>query len=121
MNELKTIKRNDFVKYLKCIYLVKDFQKLDNATFIISYYFRASRKAEAKIRINDVFNISSYNLKKIKKATSDETDFLIEKIKLEHPNFDLSFYVATKKECFLNENECIEFLKNKGYLVYKQV
>jgi hypothetical protein len=117
------IKKNDFVKYLKCIYLVKDFEKLDNGRYRLSYFFRSIIKDDAKLHFNEFYDISAYLTEKIKKPSLEETKFLISRIKAEHPSFDLSFVKLDKNinEKKLNENECIEYLKSKGYIVYKQV
>lgn len=118
MNEIIEIKRNDFVKYLKCIYLVKGFQKLDNGKYRLNYHFRSIRKDNAKLYTNEFDDIYGYLSEKIKKTTIEETKFIISKIKTEYPNFDTSFI---KTELNLNVEDSIEFLKSKGYIVYKQV
>lgn len=117
------IKRNDFIKYLKCTYLVKDFVKLDNGYYNLSYYFRVNRKSNSKLHFNGVYRISGYSAEKIKKTSIEETYFLVSRIKAEHPNFDLSFLNSelNQNESILNEKDCIEYLKGKGYLVFKQI
>lgn len=114
---------NDFVKYLKCIYLVKDFYRDENGQYILEYYFRSIVKKNAKLHATKTFKISNYLAEKIKGATDEETRFLISRIKTESPNFDLSFVKNGLNESKqdLNVEDCIAFLKNKGYLVYKQI
>jgi len=123
MNNIIEIKRTDFVKYLKCIYLVKDFQKLDNGRYRLSYYFRSIIKDNAKLHMNDSDVISNYLTEKIKKPTLDELKYIISRIKAEYPDFDLSFFKSEtiKDNSDLNEIDSIEYLKSKGYLVYKQI
>ena len=118
------IKRNDIIKYMKCIYLVKDFQKLDNGKYLLNYYFRSIRKDNAKLNINDSYEISGYLVETIKKASPEESNFIITRINSVYPNYDTSFYRNQKdknEQKTLNENDCIDFLKKKGYIVYKQV
>lgn len=120
MNE---IYKYDIVKYLKCIYLVKDFHKLENGRYRLNYYFRTSKNDKVDLKMNDFYDFYSSDVEKIKKPTLEERNFLISRIKVKYPNFDLSFIknVESKNIMDLNENDCIDFLKNKGYLIYKQV
>jgi hypothetical protein len=113
----------DFVKYFKCIYLVKKFHKTDNGHYIIEYYFRSIKKENAKLHSTNSDEIIGYLAEKIKKATTEEIRFLTSRIKTKRPNFDLSFARKETNENIqnLNEDDCITFLKNKGYLVYKQI
>ncbi|RCW31936.1 hypothetical protein [Marinilabilia salmonicolor] len=116
------IKKYDFIKYLKCIYLVKEFYRSEDGDYILVYYFRSIRKDNAALKTADSYRISGYLAEKIKKATKKETEFLISKIKTESPNFDLSFgRQETNESIGLNVDDCITFLKSKGYLVYKQI
>lgn len=66
------IKRNDFVRYLKNIYLVKDFQKLENGKFQLSYYFRSTKNDNAKLHIDNSEVIYAYLIKNIRKASEDD-------------------------------------------------
>jgi len=113
----------DFVKYLKCIYLVKEFQRTDNGLYVIEYYFRSIKKENAKLHSTNSDKITGYLAEKIKKATTEEIRFLTSRIKSKKPNFDLSLARKETNEntLHLNEDDCIAFLKNKGYLVYKQI
>lgn len=75
MNESIPIKKNDFVKYMKSIYLVKDFQKLENGRYRLNYYFRSLEKNHAKLHLNGHNNIIGYLAKNIRKATTEEMNF----------------------------------------------
>jgi hypothetical protein len=121
MSKATEIKRDDFVKYRKCIYLVKDFQKLDNRKSRLNYYFRSIKIETAKLYSNGFDENYNWQFECIKKASQEEVDFLVSRIRSEHPNFDLSFLKMNKIKLNLNVNDCIEYLKSKGYLVYKQV
>lgn len=123
MDEIIEIKENDIVKYLKCIYLVKGFQKLENGRYQLSYYFRSIRKDNAILHRNDSDEIYGYLAEKIRKADSEEINSLIKKIKTKYPNFDTSFQKTdlNKNTLNLNVQDCIDFLKSKGYIIYKQV
>lgn len=123
MDEIIEIKENDIVKYLKSIYIVKGFQKLENGRYRLSYYFRSIKKDNAILHTNGSDEIYGYLAEKIKKADSEERKSLISKIKLKHPNFDTSLLKTdlNKNTQNLNVTDCIEFLKSKGYIIYKQV
>jgi hypothetical protein len=92
------IKKNDFIKYLKCIYLVKDFYRTESGDFILVYYFRSIRKENATLHPANSYRISGYLAERIKKATTEETGFLISRIKTKSPNFDLSFAIQETDE-----------------------
>ena len=117
------INPNNFIKYLKCIYLVKDFYRAENGQYILEYYFRSIIKENAKLHTDNSYKISGYLAEKIKKTTTEETKFLISKIKNEKPDFDMSFaeILTNKHKQDLNIDDCITFLKSQGYLVYKQI
>lgn len=123
MDEIIEIKENDIVKYLKSIYLVKSFQKLENGGYRLSYYFRSIRKDNAILHTNESDEIYSYHAEKIKKADLEERKSLISKIKVKHPDFDTSLIKTDLKKNTqnLNVTDCIEFLKSKGYMIYKRV
>jgi hypothetical protein len=122
-NEVIDIKPNDFIKYLKCIYLVKKFYRDEKGQYILVYYFRSIKKQNAILHSTNSYKISGYLAEKIKKATTEDTLFLISRIKTESPNFDLSFARQETNENSqdLTVDDCITFLKGKGYLVYKQI
>lgn len=116
------IKKNDFVKYAKSIYLVKDFKNL-NGRYRLSFYFRAIKKDKAKLHTNSFNEITGYSSETIKRATAEEIAFLTSKIKAKSPTFDTSFIkaeITTEKEG-LNEEDCINFLKERGFIIYRQV
>jgi hypothetical protein len=123
MDEIIEIKEYDIVKYLKSIYLVKDFQKIDDRKYRLNYYFRSIRKDSAKLHTNESYELYGYLAEKIRKADLEEMKSLISKIKVEHPNFDLSFLKKEIKENTLDLNieDCIKFIKSKGYIIYKQI
>lgn len=122
MYEIIEIKKYDFVKYLKNLYLVEDFHKLENGQYRLNYLFRSIRKSNAKLHTNGFYDIYGYLAENIRKATDEEIEFLISRIKQEHPNFDISIVNVNKATNFsyLNEDDCIDYLKSKGYLIYKQ-
>ena len=124
MNELILIKENDYVKYFKNIYLVKDFKELEKGRYRLSFYFRSIKKKNAKLYKDDSSKINGYLARKIKKATPEEIKFLHSRIRLKFPHLDLpsienSEELKNRQE--LNETDCVEFLKSKGYLVFKQL
>ena len=117
------LKQYDIVRYLKCIYLVKDFFKDENGRYILNYYFRTINNSNAKLHSQNTYELYGFHAKKIRKASKDEIRHFISKIKKEKPDFDLNFIEDVSLDETvgnLNEKECIDFLKRKGYLVYKQ-
>lgn len=117
------IDRYDIIKYRKCIYLVKNFLKLEDGNYRLEYYFRSINNQIGKLKLNGFSDNSEYQFEYIKEASIEEIDLLVSKIRKEHPKFDLSSIKINSKENWLNLNEidCIEYLKSKGYLVYKQM
>ena len=117
------VNKNDFIKYLKCVYLVKNFTKLDNGYYRLSFYFRSIVKDNAKLHNNKYYDISGYQTEKIKKASRKECEFLISQIKKAQPDFDVARFHqnAISDENDLHEQECVEYLKSRGYIIYKQM
>jgi len=118
------LKQYDIVRYLKCIYLVKDFFKDENGRYILNYHFRTINNSNAKLYSEDTYELYGFHAEKIRKATKDEIRDFITRIKKEKPDFDLKSIedvsIGETGEN-INEKECIDFLKRKGYLVYKQI
>jgi hypothetical protein len=67
------------------------------------------------------------NLKYYRKASPEQTKFLLGEIRRTFPEFDLMKHNHLDNEKsedisqIFTEDYCIEFLKGKGYLIYKQV
>nr|WP_319511408.1 hypothetical protein [uncultured Draconibacterium sp.] len=117
------IKKNDFIKYRKCIYLVKDFRKLENGKYRLTYFFRTINDKSAKLYLNEFTDNYDWNFEYIKEANQEQINLLISKIRKEYPDFDLSFAKVDlmKNEKNMSEEGCIEYLKSKGYFILKQV
>lgn len=117
------IKENDFLKYAKSIYLVKHFKKNEFGRYNLSFYYRCIRKNNAKLYTNSFNSISGHSAETIKKATAEEIAFLTSKIKAKNPNFNTSFIKPplNPEKWDLNGENCINFLKERGYIIYKKV
>ncbi|WP_461629637.1 hypothetical protein [Labilibaculum euxinus] len=118
------LKQYDIVRYLKCIYLVKDFAKDENGKYILNYHFRTIYNSNAELYSENTYELYGFHAEKIRKATKDEIRYFISRIKKEKPDFDLNYVEDVsldKPDKNINEKECIDFLKSKGYLVYKQI
>lgn len=118
------LKQYDIVRYLKCIYLVKDFFKDENGKYILNYHFRTINNSDAKLHSQDTYELYGFHAEKIRKASIEEIRHFISRIKKEKPDFDLnSIENVSLDEPGINigEKGCIDFLKSKGYLVYKQM
>ena len=89
MNKLLEIERIEFVKYRKCIYLAKDLKRLDNGKYRLNYFFRSIKKETAKLYTDGFVDNYEYQFGYLKKATQEDANFLISRIKIEQPNFDL--------------------------------
>lgn len=118
------LKQYDIVRYLKCIYLVKDFSKDERGRYILSYHFRTISNSNAKLHSQGNYELYGFHAEKIRKATKNEIRHFISRIKKEKPDFDLNSIEdvsVDEPDINMNEKECINFLKGKGYLVYKQI
>lgn len=123
MDKIIKIQENDIVKYYKMIYLVKNFKKIDNYKYQLNYHFKTNiTKKNAKLHKNQLDEFDKYKIERIKHAEEKEREILISKIQKESPDFNLSTFeiYSENKNSELNESNCIEYLKNKGYLIYKQ-
>lgn len=114
----KILKEYDIVRYRQCIYLVKNFEKIDS-NFHLSCYFSLCIKNKGTLTCEKISKIFHLDIKYLKPASDIDRENLISRIKLEYPNFDLSVITGDKSD--LSESVCIAYLKNKGYLVYKQM
>lgn len=118
------LKPFDIVKYLKCIYLVKDFFKNEDGKYVLNYHFKTINKSNEKLHSHNTYELYGFHAEKLRKASKDEIIHFISRIKKEKPDFDLH---SIEDVCLdvtgiiINEKECIDFLKSKGYLVYKQI
>ena len=118
------LKPYNIVRYLKCIYIVKDFFKNEDGKYILSYYFRTINESNAKLYSNGSYAFYGFHAEKIRRASRDETKHFISRIKKEKPDFDLQPVenaFLNEENLSFNEKECLNILKSKGYLIYRQV
>lgn len=127
-------KFNDFeiLKYRKCIYLIKNLIETNDSLhgkYQVNYYFRITFKSGSKL-YNDSSEVHyEHNLKYYKNASREEIKFLINEIQNKFPEFNInninslddSKTKVSSVDDFLTEKDCIEFLKNRGYLIYKNI
>lgn len=119
---IEDIKNGSFVKKEASIYLVKDFIKVGSRYRLI-YFFRTTKKLTGVLHSNNFREVFEFELHKIHTPTYEEIEILKTKISKEFPNFPLEIGSKSKKQDIYNltiEN-CIEFLREKGYIVLKQV
>ncbi|MCD8423584.1 hypothetical protein [Tenacibaculum finnmarkense] len=127
MDKIIEIKENDIVKYLKSVYLVKSFIKLENGLYHLNYYFKTNQsKIKTKKLHNNAYDeFYGYLAEKIKQTSLEEKKDFVSKINRDYPKFDTSFTRIDLKEnsnsSVLNVEDCIEFLKKKNYIIYKQI
>ena len=113
------INHNDFIKKGASIYLVKNFRKEDKR-FILDYYFRSTIKDSGIIKSNDTRDFYEHELPSIKHPSVKEIFIIKNKIRKEFPTFH--FETSSNNNFnILTEKNCIDFLKDKGYLVFKPV
>lgn len=106
-NIVNDIKHEDFLKYQKNIFQVKRVEKIDNYDVVIHFYYRAIKQQNGQLYKNKSYRA---RINHLRFATTEEIEFLNSKIKKPGK-------INTRS---LNEEECIRFLKEKGYLIYKQ-
>ena len=56
------IRRNNSVKYRQCLYLVKDFKKVNEKKYRLEYFFRTIKKENAELQM-DVLKTMDFYLK----------------------------------------------------------
>lgn len=128
---IKDVKKGVFIKKYTNIYLVKNFaediQNKYKGKYKIEYFFRISTKtSNPQLHVGgvDIADELDFHFKRIKKPTYEETLQLKEKIEQECSRFNLetlSYRESRNKKEELSVEKCIEFLKNKGYIILKQV
>lgn len=120
--EISKIKEGDFIKKEASIYLVKGFKKTERK-YKLDYYFRSTKKTAGVLHINGAKEFYELDLMRFKTPTNEEIVTIINKITKEYPDFiiDSSWSVKDLKTDILSEKEHIDFLKERGYLIYKQI
>lgn len=127
---MENFREFEILKYRKCIYLINNISSIETSIgqkFQINFYFRITFKEGSKL-YKDSFDVQySHALQYYKNADSEQRQFLIKEIGENFPDFDLkkinSHLINQKiqKIDSLNEEDCIEYLKNRGYLIYKKI
>lgn len=116
------IRKNDFVKKADSIYLVKDFRKI-GSKYILEYYFKTTKKPTGVLHGAGSRELYENQTEYIKKPTRNEIEIIVSKVKNKHPNFDIenSKEASNPRSNDIDEKNCIKYLKDRGYLVYKQI
>ncbi len=124
MRDLKrtNIKKHDFIKKADSIFLVKDFRKR-GSKLVLEYFFKTTKRSTGILHGPDSREFYESQTEHIKKASKDEIETLISKIKNQHPQFDLSNIKESieKNSNSMSEESCIQYLEDRGYLVYQQI
>lgn len=122
MIKIEDIKEGVFIKKEASIYLVKDFKK-EGKGYKLVYFFRSTAKPTGVLHFNDSREFYEHELQRIKVPTIEEVNVLKNKIFKEHPtfHFDISTVESNQNLDSFTEKSCIEFLRERGYLVFKQV
>lgn len=120
--EISNIKEGDFIKKEASIYLVKGFNKAERK-YKLDYYFRSTKKTTGVLHINGAKEFYEHELTRLKTPTNKEVETIISKITKEHPDFIIDSPRSVKylKTDILSEKKHIDFLKERGYLIYKQI
>ncbi len=122
MHNIVDIKENDFVKYFKNVFQVRSVKKLSNGGCQIHYYFRTSKNKNGKLYTNDVYTIDvSYLVDNLKKASPEEVSLLLLRIKKYNSGYKITSQNGIENNPGLNEEDCIIYLKSRGYLVSKKL
>lgn len=128
---MENFEKFDVLKYRKCIYLIEGVVHNNDSSIKksqVNYFFRITFKEGSKLYKNGSENHYAQDLKYYKNANPEQRKFLFDEIKRRFPDFDLKYQSSEKlnsedisKLELLTEENCIEFLKGKGYLIYKQI
>jgi hypothetical protein len=129
---MEKFEKFDILKYRKCIYLIESIIHSNDSSFKksqVNYFFRITFKVGAKLYKNGSESHYAQDLKYYKKTNPEQRKFLLDEIKRKFPDFDLREQNDLDKSInedvsqieLLTEENCIEFLKGKGYLIYKQI
>lgn len=122
----------EILKYRKCIYLIKNLIITNDSLYgkyQVNYYFRITYKSGSKLHKDSSEVHYEHNLKYYKNASQEEIKFLLNEIQNKFPEFNINSFnfldnnktkVSSVKD-FLTEEKCIEFLKDRGYLIYKNI
>jgi hypothetical protein len=120
--KISDIKEGDFIKKEASIYLIKYFNKTDKR-YKLDYYFRSTKKMSGVLHINGSREIYEHDLTRIKTPTKEEIEILKNKIVKEYPDFTFnsSWLENYQKPDIQSEKECIDFLKARGFLIFKKI
>lgn len=128
---MEKFEKFEILKYRKCIYLIEGLVHNNDSSFKksqVNYLFRITFKEGSKLYKNGSENHYAQDLKYYKKANPEQRKLLLDEIKKRFPDFDLNDQSLEKSKSkdiskleLLTEENCIEFLKGKGYLIYKQI
>jgi hypothetical protein len=123
IKNVNEIQRGDFVQKGSMLYLVDKLKDIGNDQFIINAFFATCirKNCQQKLHNNyvDKFSFNKHDTeKRVHRIKGKEKEKLITRIINEYPDFNIEALTINKNE--LSENECIEYLKDKGYLIYKQ-
>lgn len=124
--KIDDVKHRSFIKYRTMHYLVdKIIPGKENNSITIDALFAIciKKNCNPKLYSNYKRDTSKFSFEKGSHfMTENEKDKLIKKIKEDHPDFDSKNLVPKQfNKIELTDSDCIEHLKEKGYLIYKQV
>jgi len=114
------ITKGCFIKIATMRYLVDKLVLIDNKYFLEAIFAISTRKNSKLhhiyLRQNPLYKYCIEN--RVHLMNDDEKEKFINIILKEYPYFD--FKTFSNKDNKFSEKGCVEYLKNKGYLVYKQ-
>lgn len=125
--KIQDIKKGAYLKYLATTFLVKDcILNEDKETYTIKYFFSLTNRGgikKGKLYCDGTIREESC---KIKMCSSEDIERLKTKIQYEYPSFDFGTLSYKESNTITNNDElteekCIDFLKEKGYLIFKQI
>jgi hypothetical protein len=109
------IKEYDFIKIGESVYLVRDYKNGD-----LDYYFKCALKSTGDLHRNGTKRWCIDG--RIRRPTTNEISAVILKIKIQFPGFEIEKVIKhlDKDSMNLSEEICIQYLKNRGYIICKQ-
>lgn len=109
-----------FVRKAASLYLVKKLSKT-NKGFRLEYFYRSTKDKTGILHLNGYKDFYESELELFKTPTIEHIEIVKSKIKKEDPDFLITSIISEDNYETQYERVCIEYLKERGYLIYKPI